>query len=99
MVVHDFGSSMSLVWIIGSSLLVNSFILYGATIIVLYGTTTPVLCETHRPLWLPFCLFGWFDLWLDFGLSSDDNLDQGCETTIWVVWFIWQPSISSSLMN
>jgi hypothetical protein len=82
MVVHGFGFGMCLVWIIGSSLLVNSFVLCGATIVVLYGTTTVVICGTHHPLWLPFYLFDWFSLWLGFRLSSDDNLDQDCEVTI-----------------
>jgi hypothetical protein len=99
MVVDDFGPGIGLVWIFGSSLLVSSFILCGATTLILYGTTTVVLCGTHHPLWLPFCLIGWFGLWLGFGLSSGDNLGQGCEATIWVVWFAWQPSILSPLMN
>jgi hypothetical protein len=54
----------------------------------------------HRcPLWLRFYLIGWFDLWLGFGLSSGDNLGQCCEATIWVMWFVWQPSILSPLKN
>jgi hypothetical protein len=91
MVLDGFGSIIGLVWIISSSLLVNPFVLYWATTLVLYGT--------HHPLWLPFCLIGWFCLWLGFGLSSDDNLGQGCEEPIWVIWFTWQPSIPSPLMN
>jgi hypothetical protein len=59
------------------------------------GTTTVVLCGTHHPLWFSFLLIGWFSLWLGFGLSSGDILGQGCEATIWVVWFAWQPSILS----
>jgi hypothetical protein len=83
------GSGIGLVWIIGSSLLVSSFVLYGTTTFVLYGATTlvlygaaiVVLCGTHHPLWLPFHLIGWFRLWLGFGLSSGDILGQGCEAT------------------
>jgi hypothetical protein len=68
MVLDGFGSGIGLVWIIGSSLLVSSFVLCGATTLVLYGITTIVLCGTtiivlcgtHRPLWLSFCLIGWF---------------------------------------
>jgi hypothetical protein len=26
-------------------------------------------------------------------------LGQGCEATIWVMWFVWQPSIPPPLMN
>jgi hypothetical protein len=65
-----------LVWIIGSSLLVSCFILYGAT--------TVVLCGTHHPLWLSFHLIGWFGLWLGFGLSSGDIFGpwQDCEAII-----------------
>jgi hypothetical protein len=86
MVVDGFGSGMDLVWIIDSSLLVSSFVLCGATIIVLYGATTLVLCGativvlcgvttlvlcgTHHPLWLPVRLIGWFSLWFFFGSSS-----------------------------
>jgi hypothetical protein len=107
MVLDGFGSGIGLVWIIGSSLLVNPFVLCGATTLVLYGAitlvlcgvTTLILCGTHHPLWLPLRLIGWFGLWLGFGLSSSDNLGQGCEATIWVVWFAWQPSIPSPLMN
>jgi hypothetical protein len=72
MVLDGFGSGIGLVWIIGSSLLVSSFILCGATILVLCGTTTVVLCGTHHPPWLSFCLIGWFDPWLGFGISSGD---------------------------
>jgi hypothetical protein len=121
--VDGFGSGIGLAWIIGSSLLVSFFVLYGtATLIlcetttivlcgtvtlvlygtatlVLYGTTTLVLCGTHHPLWLPFHLIGWFGLWLGFSLSFGDSLGQGCEATIWVVWFAWQPSTPSALMN
>jgi hypothetical protein len=70
-----------------------------ATTLVLCGTTSLVLCGTHHLLWLPFCLIGWFGLWLGFKLSFGDSLGQGCEATIWVVWFVWQPSIPSPLMN
>jgi hypothetical protein len=49
--------------------------------LVLYGTTTLVICGTP-PLWLSFRLFGWFGLWLGFRLSSGDILGQGCEATI-----------------
>jgi hypothetical protein len=99
MVLDEFGYDIGLVRIIGSSLLVSSFVLCGETTLVLYGTTTLVLYGIHHPLWLPFCLISWFGLWLGFGLSSGDNLGQGCEATIWVVWFWWQPSIPSPLMN
>jgi hypothetical protein len=99
MVLDGFGYDIGLVRIIGSSLLVSSFVLCGETTLVLCGTTTLVLYGIHHPLWLPFCLIGWFGLWLGFGLSSGDNLGQGCEATIWVVWFSWQPSIPSPLMN
>jgi hypothetical protein len=76
MVLDGFG--ISLVWIIGSSLLVYSFVLYGATTIVLCGATTLVLCgittivlcETQHHLWLPFHLIGWFGLWISFGSSG-----------------------------
>jgi hypothetical protein len=69
------------------------------TTLVLCGIATLVLCGTHHPLWLPFRLIGWFGLWLGFMLSFGDSLGQGCEATSWVVWFAWQPSISSPLMN
>jgi hypothetical protein len=74
MVLDGFGSSIGLVWIIVSSLLVNHFVLCGATILVLcraitlelFGATTHGLCEAttlilcgaHRPLWLPYRLIG-----------------------------------------
>jgi hypothetical protein len=74
MVLDGFDCGIGLVWIIGSSLLVNPFILCGAT--------TLVLCGTHHPMWLPFHLIGWFGLWLGFALSSGDNLGQCCEATI-----------------
>jgi hypothetical protein len=61
--------------------------------------TIVVLCGTHHTLWLPFCLIGWFGLWVDFGLSTGGNIGQGCVATIWVMWFVWQPSIPSALMN
>jgi hypothetical protein len=108
--MDGFGSS-----IISLSLLVSFFVLYGTatlilcgtttlvlcgtTTLILYGTTTLVLCGTHHPLWLPFRLICWFDLWLGFRLSFGDSLGQGCEATIWVMWFAWQPSIPSPLMN
>jgi hypothetical protein len=101
MILDGFGSSIGLVWITGSGLLVNPFVLYGATTLGLFGATTLGLCGetnllpcgettvvlygTHHPLWLPFCLIGWFGLWLGFGLSSSDNLGQGCEATILVI--------------
>jgi hypothetical protein len=44
MLVDDFGSSIGLVWIIGLSLLGSSFILCGATTLVLYEITIIVLC-------------------------------------------------------
>jgi hypothetical protein len=80
MVLDDFGSGIGLVWIIGLSLLVNYFILCGATTLVLCGTTTLVLCGAttvvlfgrHHPLWLSFHLIYWFGLWLGFGLSYGD---------------------------
>jgi hypothetical protein len=76
--LDGFGSGIGLVWIIGSSLLVSSFVLCGATTIVLYGATTLVLCGattfvlcgTHQPLWLSFHLIGWFGMWLSFGSSG-----------------------------
>jgi hypothetical protein len=74
MVVDGFVFGIGLVWIVGSSLLVSSLVFCGAT--------TLVLCGTHHLLWLPFHLIGWFGLWVDFGLSSGDNLGQGCEATI-----------------
>jgi hypothetical protein len=77
----------------------TTLILCGTTTLVLCGATTVVLCGTHHPLWLPFHLIGWFGLWSGFALSSGDNLGQGCEATIWVMWFAWQPSILSPLMN
>jgi hypothetical protein len=77
----------------------TTLILCGAITLVLCGTRTLVLYGTHHPMWLSFYLIGWFGLWLGFGLSSGDNLGQGCEATIWVVWFAWQPSILSPLMN
>jgi hypothetical protein len=114
-VVDGFNSGIGLVWIIGLSLLATSFVLYGATTVVLCGATslvlyeattlvlcgatTLILCGTHHPLWLPFCLIGWFGMWFGFGLSSGDNLGQGCEATIWAMWFAWQPLIPSPLMN
>jgi hypothetical protein len=64
MVLDGFGSGIGLVWIIGLSLLVSSFILYGATILV--------LCGTHHPPWLSFRLISWFGPWLGFGISSGD---------------------------
>jgi hypothetical protein len=101
MVLDGFGSGICLVWIIGLSLLVNPCVLheattlvrYGATTLVLCGATTVVLCGTHHPLWLPFCLIGWFGLWVGVGLSSGDNLGQGYKATIWVMWFALEPSI------
>jgi hypothetical protein len=107
LVLDDFGSGIGLVRIISLSLLVSSFVRYGAitlilcgaTTLVLCGTTTIVLCGTHHPLWLPFHLIGWFGVWLGFRLSFGDNLGQGCEATIWVMSFAWQPSIPSPLMN
>jgi hypothetical protein len=96
-----FGSGIDLSLFVSSFVLcgATTIVLCGATTIVLRGTTTIVLCGTHHPLWLSFCLIDWFGLWLGFGLSSGDNLDQGCEATIWVMWFAWQPSIPSPLMN
>jgi hypothetical protein len=82
MVVDGFVFGIGLVWIVGSSLLVSSLVFCGATTLVLCGTTIVVLCGTHHPLWLPFHLIGWFGRWVDFGLSSGDNLGQGCEATI-----------------
>jgi hypothetical protein len=74
MVLDGFGSSIGLVWIIGSSLLVNPFVLCGATTLVLYRAitlelfgatthglceaTTLILCGAHRSLWLPYHLIG-----------------------------------------
>jgi hypothetical protein len=86
MVLDDFGFGIGLVWIIGSSLLVSSFVLCGATTLVICGTTTIVLYGTYHPLWLCFSLIGWFSLWLGFGLSSGDIYDlcQDCETVFWV---------------
>jgi hypothetical protein len=81
MVLDGFGFGIGLVCIIGSSLLVGSFILCGARTLVLCGTTTIVLCGTHHPLWFSFRLIGSFGLWLDFGLSSGDILGQGGEAT------------------
>jgi hypothetical protein len=82
----------------------TTLVLCGSTTLVLCGTTTlvlcgtvMVLCGTHHPLWLPFHLIGWFGLWLR--LSFGDSLGQGCEATIWAVWFVWQPSIMPPLMN
>jgi hypothetical protein len=72
-------------------------VLFGTATLVLCGTTTLVLCGTYHPLWLSFHLIGWFVLWLR--LSFGDSLGQGCEATIWVVWFAWQPSIPPPLMN
>jgi hypothetical protein len=69
------------------------------TTLILCGMATLVLYGTHHPLWLPFRLIGWFGLWLGFRLGFGDSLGQGCEATIWVVWFAWQPSIPSPLMN
>jgi hypothetical protein len=43
MVVDGFGSSIGLVWIIGSSMLVSFFVLCGTAPLVLCGTTTLVL--------------------------------------------------------
>jgi hypothetical protein len=53
MVLNGFGSGIGLVWIIGSSLLVNSFVLCGATTIVLCGAINIVLCggNNPRPMW------------------------------------------------
>jgi hypothetical protein len=51
MVKSGLGSSldwMALVWAIGSSRLVSSFVLCGTTTLVLYGTTTLVLYGTHH---------------------------------------------------
>jgi hypothetical protein len=67
----------------------STLVLCGTATLVLCGTATLVLCGTHHPLWLPFCLIGWFGLWLGFRLSFGDSLGQGCEATIWVVWFAW----------
>jgi hypothetical protein len=64
--------SLVVLVIIGSSLLVSSFVLCGTTSLVLYGTTTIVLYGKHHPLWLSFHLIGWFGLWLGFGLSPID---------------------------
>jgi hypothetical protein len=94
MVLHGFDSGsdsgIGLVWIIASSLLVNSFVLCDATTLVLCGATTVVLCGTHYPMWLSFHLIGWFGLWLGFGLSSGDIfcLWQDHETIIWVEQFL-----------
>jgi hypothetical protein len=74
-------------------------ILYGTATLVLCGTITLVICGTYHPLWLSFCLIGWFGLWLRLRLSFGDSLGQGYEATIWVVWFTWQPSIPPPLMN
>jgi hypothetical protein len=87
MVLDGFGSSIGLVRIIGSSLVVSYFVLCGAITLVLCGTITVIMYETHHPLWL------------GFGLSSGDILGQGCEATIWVMWFAWQPPIPPPLMN
>jgi hypothetical protein len=46
MVLDGFGFGIVLVWIIGSSLLVSSFVLCGATTLFLYRITTLVLCGT-----------------------------------------------------
>jgi hypothetical protein len=77
-------NGIGLVWVFGSSLLVNSLVLSRATTFVLYGATTVVLCGTYHPLWLSFSLIGWFSLWLGFGLSSSDifGLQQDCEAII-----------------
>jgi hypothetical protein len=75
MLMDGFGSSIGLIWIIGLSLFISSF----------------VLCGAHHPLWLSFRLIGLFGLWLGFWLRSGDNLGQGCEATIWVVWFRGNP--------
>jgi hypothetical protein len=72
-------------------------VLCGTATRVLCGTTTLVLCGTYHPLWLSFHLIGGFGLWLR--LSFGDSLGQGCEATIWVMWFVWQPSIPPALMN
>jgi hypothetical protein len=86
MVLDGFCSGIGLVWIIGLSLLVSSFVLYGAPTLVLCGATTVVLCGTHHPMWLSFCLIGRFSLWLGFGLSSGDifGMWQYCEVIIWI---------------
>jgi hypothetical protein len=98
MVLVGFGSGISLVWIIGSSLLVSSFVLYGetthvlyeATTLVLYWTIIIVLCGTCHPLWLSFRSIGWFGLWLGFELSSSVifGLRQDCEAIIWIEQFL-----------
>jgi hypothetical protein len=82
MVLDGFGFGIGLVWIIGSSLLVSSFVLCGTTTIVLYGA--------HHPLWLSVCLTGWFVLWLGFGLGYSDifGLWQDREIIFWVKWFL-----------
>jgi hypothetical protein len=60
------GFGIGFIWVFGSSLLVSSFVICGATNLVLCGATTLVLYGTHHPLWLSFCLIGWFGLWLGF---------------------------------
>jgi hypothetical protein len=77
----------------------TTLVLCGTTPLVLCRTATLILYGTHHPLWLPFCLIGWFCLWLGFRLSFGESLGQGCKATIWVMWFAWQPSILSPLMN
>jgi hypothetical protein len=97
MVLDGFGFGIGLVWIIGTSLLVSSFVLCGATTLVLCGITTLVLCGTitvvlcgHTPPSGVIFSFNWLVWWLGFGLSSGDifSLWQDREAIFWVEQFL-----------
>jgi hypothetical protein len=66
----------------------TTLVLCGTTSPILYGTTTFVLCGTYHPVWLSFSLIDWFCLWLGIGLSSGEN------TGLWqdhelIIWVEW----------
>jgi hypothetical protein len=43
----------------------TTLVLCGTITLVLYGTAV-VLCGAHHPLWLSFCLIGWYGLLVRF---------------------------------
>jgi hypothetical protein len=51
MVVGSFGSGFGLVWIIGSSLLVSSLVLYGQQPLSSMGNNSCPLWDSYGPLW------------------------------------------------
>jgi hypothetical protein len=90
MVLDDFSSGIGLVWIIGSSLLISSFVLCGGNNpYPLWDNNTYPLWDTS-PMWLSFRLIDWFGLWLGFVLRSGDifSLWQDREAIFWVERFL-----------